>query len=108
MDADAADYDHYRTSLHSCWNDPSCTRALFIAHGGAWKLADPAYGSTAAYDAAFEKKINDLRGKTTIIMVTHREDHMRLADQMLVMNRGELTHAGPSDQVLQALKGKRA
>jgi glycerophosphoryl diester phosphodiesterase len=54
--ADAAtgsDPSQWRTSLASCWTDVSCTRALLIAHGGEWKLANPAYGSTAAYDAAF-------------------------------------------------------
>jgi len=49
----APDWSHYRTSISSCWNDPACQRALVIAHGGAWVLADPAYGTTAAYDAAY-------------------------------------------------------
>ena len=48
-----SDQSHYRTSLASCWTDTSCKRALLVAHGGEWKLADPAYGSTAAYDAAY-------------------------------------------------------
>ncbi len=59
-------------------------------------------------DLAFERKINQLRGKSTVIMATHREDHMRLADQLLFMNKGELTHAGPPLQVLNVLKGKKA
>ncbi len=59
-------------------------------------------------DLAFERKINQLRGKSTVIMATHREDHMRLADQLLFMNKGELTHAGPPMQVLNVLKGKKA
>ncbi len=59
-------------------------------------------------DLAFERKINQLRGKSTVIMATHREDHMRLADQLLFMNKGELTHAGPPIQVLNVLKGKKA
>ena len=59
-------------------------------------------------DAAFAEKIKSLRGKATVVMATHREDHMRLADTLLIMNKGELTHAGPPEQVLTALKGKRA
>jgi glycerophosphoryl diester phosphodiesterase len=49
---DLAAHGSYNTSLSSCWTNASCTRALLIAHGGAWSLADPAYGTTAAYDAA--------------------------------------------------------
>jgi ATP-binding cassette subfamily C protein LapB len=57
-------------------------------------------------DIAFQRKISSLRGKSTVVLVTHREDHMRRADQLLVMNKGELTHAGLPDQVLTVLRGK--
>jgi len=50
---DAPDESHYRTSLSSCWTDVTCQRALLVAHGGEWHLVDPAYGTTAAYDAAY-------------------------------------------------------
>ena len=59
-------------------------------------------------DEAFVRKINSLRGKSTVLLVTHREDHMQMADILLVMDKGELTHAGPPDQVLTVLRGKRA
>ena len=59
-------------------------------------------------DLAFAKKISELRGHATVIMATHREDHMQLADQLLFMNKGELTHVGPPAQVLNVLKGKKA
>ncbi len=42
----------WKTSLRVCWNDPSCTRALAIGHGGDWALNGPAYDSTAALAAA--------------------------------------------------------
>ncbi len=58
-------------------------------------------------DIAFSRVISGLRGKSTVIIVTHREDHMLLSDILLVLNNGELTHAGPPDQVLTVLRGKR-
>ncbi len=58
-------------------------------------------------DAAFAEKIAALRGKSTVVLVTHREDHMKLADILLVMDKGELTHAGPPQQVLTVLKGQK-
>ena len=58
-------------------------------------------------DIAFEQKIKSLRGKATIIIVTHREDHMCLADYLVNMSKGEMTHAGAPQQVLNVLKGKK-
>jgi ATP-binding cassette, subfamily C, bacterial LapB len=58
-------------------------------------------------DIAFARMIDHLRGRCTVILATHREDHMRLADQLLVMTKGELTHAGPPDQVFKALQGRK-
>ena len=53
-DADAAsDGGTYRNSLSVCWNDPTCTRALAISHGGDWNLAGPPYDSSAALAAAY-------------------------------------------------------
>jgi ATP-binding cassette subfamily C protein/ATP-binding cassette subfamily C protein LapB len=59
-------------------------------------------------DFAFAQVIENLRGHSTVLLATHREDHMRLADVLLVIDKGELTHAGPPDQVLAALKGRRS
>ena len=43
----------YRSSLSVCWNDPACTRALAISHGGDWNVACPPYDSNAALLAAY-------------------------------------------------------
>lgn len=58
-------------------------------------------------DIAFASKIVQLRGKATVLLVTHREDHMRLADLLVVLHKGETTHLGPPDQVLNILRAKR-
>jgi len=42
----------WKNSLRVCWNDPNCTRALAIGHGGDWALNGPAYDSNAALAAA--------------------------------------------------------
>ena len=52
--------------------------------------------------------INAWRGKATILLVTRREDIMRMADQLIVLAEGEVTHAGAPARVLQALQeGKK-
>lgn len=69
---------------------------------------EPSHSLGAENDRAFAEMIARLRGHSTVLLVTHREDHMRLADQLLVLDKGELTHAGPPDQVISLLRGKRS
>lgn len=49
---DQGDGATYRSSLHICWNDPACTRALAISHGGDWSVSGPPYDSNAALTSA--------------------------------------------------------
>lgn len=57
-------------------------------------------------DEAFVRMINNFRGRRTILMVTHREDHLRLADQVLTMEKGELLQMSKQDvQSLLSRKG---
>ena len=39
--------------------------------------------------------LESLRGRSTIIMATHRPDLIRLADQVAILNEGALLHFGP-------------
>lgn len=79
----------------------------YIRKASIYLFDEASYSLGYENDLAFEQKIKSLRGHSTVVMATHREDHMRLADQLLFMNKGELTHAGPPEQVLSVLKGKR-
>ena len=79
----------------------------YVRKSSIYLFDEPSYSLGMKNDVAFEQKIKNLRNKATVIMATHREDHMRLADQLLIMNKGEITHAGPPDAVLNLLKGNR-
>lgn len=56
-----------------------------------------------AGDAQFIKTITKIKGSSTIIMVTHRPSHMRLADRLLVFNSGVLLMDGKPDEVLEKM-----
>ncbi|PZP55634.1 MAG: hypothetical protein DI586_06255 [Micavibrio aeruginosavorus] len=99
--------DNYSTISFSLRQKLNLARA-YMRKSSIYLFDEASYSLGKDNDIAFEKKINQLRGRCTVIMATHREDHMRLADQLLFMNKGELTHAGPPDQVLHVLKGKKA
>ena len=51
-------------------------------------------------DAALMKMLKKLRGLTTIIMVTHRPSHMRLADRLMYLDRGRVMLSGPPEDVI--------
>ncbi len=51
-------------------------------------------------DREFMKIIQEMRGGTTVFMVTHRPSHLRLADGIVVMEAGTIKMAGPAAQVL--------
>ena len=66
----------YRNSLHVCWNDPGCTRALAISHGGDWNLAGPPYDSNVALAAAYTNgadgvKIDVRITKDNVAVISH-------------------------------------
>ena len=63
-------------------------------------LDEPASNLDDDGDAALMEMLKKLRGETTIIMVTHRPSHMRLADRLLYLERGRVVHSGPPDDVL--------
>ncbi len=51
-------------------------------------------------DQAFMRALDEMRGRQTVFLVTHRPSHMRLADRMLVLNRGVIRFAGPPAEVM--------
>jgi len=53
-----------------------------------------------AGDRAFLTAIEKMRGKATILIVTHRPSHMRVADKVVLLNRGMLQTIGPASTVV--------
>ncbi|MEZ5648047.1 MAG: ATP-binding cassette domain-containing protein [Alphaproteobacteria bacterium] len=54
-------------------------------------------------DRVFMATLTQLRGRATVFLVTHRPSHMRLADRMLVLDRGIIRFAGTPEEVLTKL-----
>jgi ABC-type bacteriocin/lantibiotic exporter with double-glycine peptidase domain len=63
-------------------------------------LDEPADGLDDAGDEALCDKLGQLRGKATVLMITHRPSHMRICDRVLYLDRGQLVHDGTPDQVV--------
>ena len=69
-------------------------------------LDEPAQRLDEAGDALFIEALEKIRGSATVIMITHRPSHMRLADRILVMNRGLLIADGSPEEILPKLLGE--
>lgn len=51
---------------------------------------------------AYVQVLQELRGKVTTFIVTHRPSHMALADSLAVMERGQLIAFGKADKIMPA------
>jgi len=68
-------------------------------------LDEPAFGLDDAADKALTEKLLSLKGKTTILMVTHRPSHMKLADRLVYLDQGRVLLDGAPEAVLGRLNG---
>jgi len=56
-------------------------------------------------DDALMKSLGKIKGSSTVIMVTHRPSHMKLADRLVVLSGGLMIRDGKQEQVLERLAG---
>ena len=62
-------------------------------------MDEPGTGMDSAGEAALMRCIRWLRGRATLVVVSHRPGHLRLADLVLYMERGSITAMGSFAQV---------
>ena len=62
---------------------------------------EPGAGLDDYGDQKFMEALQALKGKATVLFISHRPSHIRLADTLLVMDKGYLRAAGPPDVLLK-------
>jgi ATP-binding cassette subfamily B protein len=62
---------------------------------------EPGAGLDELGDRKFMETLRELKGKTTVIFISHRPSHIRLADTLLVFDKGYLRAAGPPNELLK-------
>ena len=70
-------------------------------------MDEPASALDDDGDAALMKTLSALHYKKTIVMVSHRPSHIRLADQLIMLHRGSVQASGTPDEVLKKIAKKR-
>ena len=60
---------------------------------------EPVNGLDFEGDRKFLQAVEHFRGQSTILMVTHRPSHLKIADKILVFEAGYLRLSGPADEI---------
>ena len=76
----------------------------YVKQAAIYLLDEPAANLDDEGDAALRRKLQQLRGKATVVLTTHRPSHMRLADRLVYMQDGRVLAAGTPDKILPKLK----
>ena len=75
----------------------------YLKHSSIMLFDEPANGFDPQTEQNFINVINKLRKESTIIWVTHRPSHLKLADKIIYMEAGEIGLFGASAKVLEKL-----
>ena len=62
---------------------------------------EPGTGLDAEGDQKFIEALKSLKGKATVVFISHRPSHIRIADTLLVFEKGYLRAAGAPDDLLR-------
>ena len=71
-------------------------------------LDEPGQALDEEGDQALLAAVQNMRGKATIVIITHRPSHMQIADRLLVLDAGRLQYNGPPQEALNRLGGDAA
>lgn len=71
-------------------------------------LDEPATALDEQGDRMLVDLLERLKGTCTIIMVSHRPSHIRLADKVVVLDKAAVVHIGTPDEALQIMFGQQA
>lgn len=77
----------------------------FVKKAPIYLFDEPGSNLDIAGDKIFMQAIEKLRGEATVVIVTHRPSHMRLADRLIVMEQGTVLTEGEPDKLIPSLLG---
>ena len=72
----------------------------FVKNAPIYLLDEPASGLDQSGEEGLIEKIEALRGKATIVMVSHRPSHLKMCDRVIYMEHGQIVHDAAPEQVL--------
>lgn len=92
--------DHAARTLPPGLSQRLALARAFLRPAPIMLLDEPGNALDAVGDRAFVRAVEAARGRRTVILVTHRPSHMRLADRVVVLERGQVVAAGGPEEVI--------
>ena len=75
----------------------------YVKNCPIYLMDDPGSRLDRAGDEMFIEKLKSLSGKATVVLITHRPSHMRAADRVVVLDRGQVVGDGTPDEIVPAI-----
>ena len=75
----------------------------YLKRAPIYLFDEPGNGLDFEGDKAFMETVMKMRGKTTVLIVTHRPSHIKLADKIVWLENGHLRMSGPAEEVKKHL-----
>ena len=92
--------DHTTSRLPSGLVNGICLARSYVRKAPIFLLDEPGTSLDKITDQNLMNHLENMRGKQTIMMVSHRPSHIRLADKAIVMINGMVAHVGtPGDAI---------
>jgi ATP-binding cassette subfamily C protein/ATP-binding cassette subfamily C protein LapB len=76
----------------------------YVQRPPVYLMDEPAARLDDEGDRALLQKLDALRGRATVLMVTHRPSHMRAVDRVVVLQGGQISDDGPPEAVLARMR----
>ena len=84
-----------------------CLARAFVRPAPILLLDEPGASLDWQSDNVLIEQLRKIRGERTIILVSHRPSHIRLADRAIVLNSGMVRFEGPPEEALAVMQGTR-
>jgi len=87
---------------------PGFLRSLSIARAFTCEaelvlLDEPGSSLDNDSDTRFMRQLSKLKGEHTVVMVSHRPSHIRLADKVILLEEGTVRYAGVPDKAIELM-----
>ena len=87
--------------LPSSLRQKLCLARAYLTRAPIMLFDEPGAGLDSLGDQKFMDTLKALKGKATVLFISHRPSHIRIADTLLVLDKGYLRAAGPPDELLK-------
>lgn len=95
--------DHTTSRLPSGLVHGICLARSYVRKAPVFLLDEPGTSLDKVTDQNLMDHLEKMRGKQTILMVSHRPSHIRLADKAVVMINGMVAHVGTPGEAIKYL-----